>query len=321
MSRKKTHAANRAPFTREEIIREVRLAALGLASHIAVFGHRQEAPRIAAQYLGVELDDYNFERDGHHQLDSIPIEEHYLYNVVMDAYDHAYQIGDPFENPFNVDERAYEVDGILVGFPRADFNGEPTPLDRLNPQKMRQVLETFRARWSLDRGHDLTVTELALLANMGEATVRTSLSAEGIKTITATEKGEKNQVPHADAVSWLSGRRGFVPTKDRHRSGANHTELMFSLFSAQSLSFEAALQKAIAATGEGEQVLGEQGGNSEDWLKKLLSVDAVMDIDIVALEKLSRTLGAPTPLFVGKAVTALLSRRETPAQQLETLTS
>ncbi|KIV66980.1 hypothetical protein SZ54_2333 [Rhizobium sp. UR51a] len=61
--------------------------------------------------------------------------------------------------------------GILTGFPKADFNGEPTPLDELNPRKLRQVLETFLARYALDTGEILTVPQLALLADMGEAAV------------------------------------------------------------------------------------------------------------------------------------------------------
>lgn len=315
MSRKKVQAENRAPFTRDEIIRDVRLAALGLASHIAAFGHRQDALKHAAMYLGVELEDYDYAHEGHKELEKIPIEDHSLYTVVMDAYHYAYQLGDAFEADYNIDERYYEVGGLLDGFPEADFNGEPSPLDRLNPQKLRQVLETFNARYALDNGDNLTVTQLALLANMGEAAVRTSLSAEGIKTVAPHEKGEKNQVPHAEALSWLSGRRGFVPTRERLGSGIHQTELMYSLFSAESLSFEAALQKAIAATDADAQTLGEQTGLTGDWIERLLTADAVIDIDLNALERLSQVLGAPAPIFVGKAVTVLLSRRQQSAPQ------
>jgi hypothetical protein len=180
----------------------------------------------------------------------------------------------------------------------------------MNPHKLRQVLETFYARYALDNGDNLTVPQLALLANMGEAAVRTSISAEGIKTVASHEKGEKNQVPHADALIWLAGRRGFVPTKSSPGSDINQTELMFSLFTAESLSFESALQKAIAAAEGGETGLSERAGVEKSWLEKLTAVDASPDINLTALESLSGALGAPMPIFVGKAVTALLSRRE-----------
>lgn len=312
MAKQKQRREDRAPFSRDEIVREVRLAALGMASHIAIWGHRQESWNVASHYLGVELDGYDYLGDGHPELDSIPIEEHYLYTVVMDAYDHAYQCGDIFNNTFNVDERMFEVGGILTGFPKSDFNGEPTPLDELNPQKLRQVLETFLARYALDTGDNLTVSQLALLADMGEAAVRTSLSAEGIKTI-AGQKGEKNQVPHADALAWLSGRRNFVPTRRQPGVQDNLGELVSSLFSADSLTFEIALQKAISASSKTEDELAKAAGLSSVWIEELSDEGKRPEIDVDGLQKLATALEAPVPLFVGKAVTALLERRSKPA--------
>lgn len=308
MSKLKQQTENRAPFTRDEIIREVRLAALGMASQIAMFGPRHESRDLAARYLGVELDEYDYERDGHTDLEAIPIEAHFLYTVVMDAYDHAYQCSPMINDNFDIDERCYEVAGILAGFPQADFHGEPSPLDRLNPQKLRQVLDTFIARWTLDTEGSLTVTQLALLADMGEAAVRTSLSAAGIKTV-ASRDG-KNQVLHPDALSWLAGRRNFVPTRNQPGIGIDPSALIAGLFTAESLTFESALERAIAVTVGSSDALAAQAGLERDWLEQLLSADVVIKIDVPALEAISQALGAPVPLFVGRAVTALLSRRE-----------
>lgn len=314
MAKQKQTREDRAPFSRDEIIREIRLAALGMASHIAIWGHRQESLNVASHYLGVELDGYDYIGDGHPELDSIPIEEHYLYTVVMEAYNHAYQCGDIFNDTFSVDERMIEVGGILTGFPKADFNGEPTPLDVLNPQKLRQVLETFLARYDLDNGDNLTVPQLALLADMGEAAVRTSLSAEGIKTISG-QKGEKNQVPHADAISWLSGRRNFVPTRRQPGVQGNLGELVSSLFSADSLTFEIALQKAISASNTTESQLASATGLVTSWIEDLSNDQKSPVIDIDGLQRLALALKAPVPLFVGKAVTALLERLSTRGAQ------
>lgn len=314
MAKQKQTREDRAPFSRDEIIREVRLAALGMASHIAVWGHRQEAFNVASHYLGVELDGYDYEGNGHPQLASIPIEEHFLYTVVMDAYDHAYQCGDIFDDTFTVDERMHEVAAILTGFPHTDFNGEPTPLNELNPQKLRQVLETFFARCNLDNGENLTVPQLALLADMGEAAVRTSLSAEGIKTISG-QKGEKNQVPYADAIAWLSGRRNFVPTRRQPGVQGNVGELVSSLFSADSLTFEIALQKAISANNTTEEELAEAGGISTIWIAELIDEGMRPEIDIDGFQRLAIAINAPVPLFVGKAVAAVLERRSKPARQ------
>lgn len=308
MSKLKQQTENRAPFTRDEIIREVRLAALGLASHIASFGPRHQALDVAAHYLGVELEGYDYEGDGHPNLEAIPIEAHFLCTVVMDAYDHAYQCGPIINDNFSIDERMHEVAAILTGFPQTDFNGEPTPLDRLNPQRLRRVLDTFVARCMLDTGGNLTVTQLALLADMGEAAVRTSLSAAGIKTVASREG--KNQVLHSDALSWLAGRRNFVPTSNQSGVDIAASELMAGLFAAESLTFESALERAIALSGSNSDALADQTGLERDWLEQLLSPEVIIEVDIPALEMLSNALGAPSPVFVGRAVTALLSRRE-----------
>ncbi|MEH0074797.1 hypothetical protein V6L76_07705 [Pannonibacter sp. Pt2] len=312
MAKQKQTREDRSPFSRDEIIHEVRLAALGMASHIAVWGHRKEALNVASHYLGVELDGYDYEGDGHPQLASIPIEEHFLYTVVMDAYDHAYQCGDIFDDTFTVDERMHEVAAVLTGFPQTDFNGEPTPLNGLNPQKLRQVLETFFARCTLDNGGNLTVPQLALLANMGEAAVRTSLSAEGIKTI-SSQKGEKNQVPHADAIAWLSGRRNFVPTRRQPGVQGNPGELASSLFAADSLTFETALQKAISANYTTIGELAQAAGVSSIWIEELQDTSKLPEINLDGLQKLASALQAPVPLFAGRAVAALLERRSKPA--------
>lgn len=320
MAKQKQTREDRAPFSRDEIVREVRLAALGMASHIAIWGHRRESLNVASHYLGVELDGYDYIGGGHPELDSIPIEQHYLYTVVRDAYDHAYQCGDILNDTFSIDERMFEVGGILTGFPKADFNGEPTPLDELNPQKLRQVLETFLARYALDAGENLTVPQLALLADMGEAAVRTSLSAGGIKTISG-QKGEKNQVPHADALAWLSGRRNFVPTRRQPGVQGNTGELVSSLFSADSLTFEIALQKAISARNTTEEELAKAGGISSIWIGELHDEGKRPEIDVDGLQKLAAALQAPVPLFVGKGVTALLERRSKPAASDKNFTS
>lgn len=300
----------RAPFTREEIVTEVRRAALGMASLIAGFSHMQGQLEVAAHYLGVELENYDFEGDDTEKLSLIPIEDHFLYHVVMDAYDHAYQVGVAVGDGVRWDERAHEVSGILTGFPQTDYNGEPTPLDKLNPQKLRQVLDTFMARYGLDTGCDLTVSDLALLANMGESAVRTSLSGEGIKTIAGSKKGEKNQVSNDEALAWLLGRRNFVPTKRFGDQADDAAEIVHSLFNADSVPFEAALSKALGMLSRSRAELLQQARVSDQFVELLLSPDQGLEVDVEALERLAVALKAPIPVFVGKAVMAVLGRRD-----------
>lgn len=147
---------------------------------------------------------------------------------------------------------------------------------------------------------------------MGEAAVRTSLSAEGIKTI-SSQKGEKNQVPHADAIAWLSGRRNFVPTRRQPGVQGNPGELASSLFAADSLTFETALQKAISANYTTIGELAQAAGVSSIWIEELQDTSKLPEINLDGLQKLASALQAPVPLFAGRAVAALLERRSKPA--------
>jgi len=47
-----------------------------------------------------------------------------------------------------------------------------------------------------------------------------------------------------------------------------------------------------------------------NWLELLLNAESNVEIELAAFSKLASVLGAPVPLFVGRAVAALLSRQE-----------
>lgn len=295
-----------APFTRDEIVHEVRRATLALASLIAHYGSFNNSLMHTEQYLGVSLEDYQYETMGRDErLDLIPIEEHNLYRVVMDAYDYAYQTGGRGQAGMHLLDQLGEVSGILTGFPRTDWAGEPSPLDTNNPSKLRQVLDTFVARFSLDAGEDLSVRQLALLGDMTEAAVRTSLSSAGIRTVSTGRKGDLNLVAHAEALSWLMGRRGFTP------SAPNETlaEHVSSGRDFLTLGFVPALARAIGASGLDVPALSEKSDISPEWLQQVSTAVGSADVDVAALERLARVLGLPVPLFVGRAVTELLQRK------------
>ena len=307
MSKVKQQQEGRAPFTRDEIVHETRLAALGLASMIAAYGAMSGAPDAAAKYLGTDFEQYGYENASDEELNRIPIEDHFLYRVVVDAYEYAYQVGSRGLNGAHlVEERAHEVAGILSGFPRSDSYGEPSPLDTLNPHKLRQVLETFMARFSLDYGGDLSVSDLALLANMSEATVRSSLSTEGIRTV-VTRKGQPGVVPHGDAMTWLMGRRGFTPTA-KFDGSTDIGETVYAIFAATNLDFVSALQKAMEAAQLDTAALAAKATVSEPWLMRLATRGENAEVDVPALQRIAAAMSAPEAMFAGKAVQDLLSR-------------
>ncbi|MEY2892240.1 MAG: hypothetical protein RJA98_2148 [Pseudomonadota bacterium] len=68
------------------------------------------------------------------------------------------------------------------------------------------------ARASLDTGCDMTLQEIALLADMNERSVRNATTIEGTARLEVRADG---RVVHAEALGWLAGRRGFKPTDQR----------------------------------------------------------------------------------------------------------
>lgn len=73
--------------------------------------------------------------------------------------------------------------------------------------KLKEMADRVDARNSLDTGNRLTVSDLALLANMNERSVRNAIAAGELSV------GELGYVSHEVAVRWLQGRRGFKATE------------------------------------------------------------------------------------------------------------
>jgi len=74
---------------------------------------------------------------------------------------------------------------------------------------LKDMVMRVEARMTLDDHHPLEISELALLANMSERSVRNAVTAEGASRLVVDSNGRVNA---SDAVQWLQGRRGFVAT-------------------------------------------------------------------------------------------------------------
>lgn len=74
---------------------------------------------------------------------------------------------------------------------------------------LKDLVERAQARINLDRHASMDISELALLANMSERSVRNAVTAEGTSRLVLDHNGK---VSSSDAVRWLEGRRGFKAT-------------------------------------------------------------------------------------------------------------
>ena len=74
---------------------------------------------------------------------------------------------------------------------------------------LANMLNHLSARNDLDRGYDLSIAQIALLADMSERSVKNAISLDGTNRLHLNESGN---VDNVEAIRWLKGRRGFRPT-------------------------------------------------------------------------------------------------------------
>jgi hypothetical protein len=307
-----------APYTWEEVEDQVGEAILCQLSVLQGLG--PDSNELGALYLGIDPDlldgaDLSL-RPGRWQeiLRSIPLSRHSLYRLARRAFDYAYQL-DGCEAA-DADDYMDVSCGVLSGsFPQANMAGEPSPLSSLNDFPLRRVFETFVARWDLyNEEYDvgLSVRALSLLSNMTIPAVRTSLSKEGFKLDLAAAPGESGRreddkgarLSNADALLWLSRRRGFVPNRAKMD---NSVDVVISeIFDSPDLSFDRALRKAMVASRKNADQLADRIGASSSWIESILS-GRMAGVDVMALRNLANELKVPEPEFVAMAVRHLIS--------------
>jgi hypothetical protein len=142
--------------------------------------------------------------------------------------------------------------------------------------------------------------------------VRTSLSKEGFKLDLAAAPGESGRreddkgarLSNADALLWLSRRRGFVPNRAKMD---NSVDVVISeIFDSPDLSFDRALRKAMVASRKNADQLADRIGASSSWIESILS-GRMAGVDVMALRNLANELKVPEPEFVAMAVRHLIS--------------
>ena len=111
----------------------------------------------------------------------------------------------------------------------------------------------------------LTLSEVALLANMDERSVRNAANPKLPDPLKTEQVGKRSLVTPQEARRWLSGRKGFVPTK-AHEAAHIQRPLEFDLELSQEfvgmiereaqksgLTFEQYLKKILIKASEGMQ--------------------------------------------------------------------
>lgn len=190
----------RLPFTIDEVLLELRMQIWCTASQVALLGCYE----LAVEAIEPDAEFGMNETPAAH-LPKINLDAFSITKTVRDAYAFAFQVNSP--ERFGADDWG-DLGAFVSGGVRHSWTGDFSPAYQ-DQSKLRHVADMVTGRVELLTDGALSIRQLALLANMIEPAVRSSLSTEGIKT-----EGRPASLPAATALAWLRKRRGFVPTSD-----------------------------------------------------------------------------------------------------------
>ena len=194
------------------------------------------------------------------------------------------------------------MEHFLTSLPRQDWDGSVHGFPGLgHPSAMADVLDAASARAALD-GHesdntnDLSVRQLALLADMTEGAIRNALSQGGAAGLTAVPGSKPVRVSLDEARRWLPGRRGFTATP----TGPSDDPVM----NERLRTFERMEQLTDFINRHATRQLGFPNVPevNSGWL------DGTYAFDPSAARNVAEAIGADVPTFVGKAHELALRR-------------
>jgi hypothetical protein len=279
------------PFTIDAMRDELRTILLFTADFLAMAC----GPAVATGVTGFASEQFHRESPERVDLARLAI------GPVMDiVYDYAFQVGQA--DRFGAD-CLQDATVFMLGAPRAGGQGveggETHPY--MEPDGLCQrAVDTARARWKLDDEgleDELSVRELALLANMSEGAVRNALAAAGVKA-----KGSRTLVDVAFAKEWLADRRGFVPTTC-WSYGPDRAQLdIRTAGSVEALC--GALARRAEQKGLAPQSLAQSAGISEARASAWLA--GRPDLDVATATALATALDLDPALVAGRTVELVL---------------
>lgn len=294
-----------ARFTKDELFTELRTIFLFEADHL-LLGAGQE---IAERFIGLPLGDdreYCHRSPGEVDLKRFPI---------TGSFDNGYEYAFRPSLLNNLEES--EVQDLMVfmlGTPKAGgtISGAETH-DFMTPNGLCQtVADAVMARWQLEwnGGGPFTTRQLALLADMTEGAVRNALadkSENGLRAIPGTKNPV--EVEHAEALRWLNGRRGFIPSPKRPSEDRFLTEHLQAIRTPAELGrlVSRRLWFVFGSPDKAPAGLGWPASEVEKWVEGQQSFDAD------SARKLAEALDFNVPLFVGKTLEVTM-RRDHPEQ-------
>ena len=293
-------AAARPPLDRDAVMDDLREVLLGIACQMSLVAG-DDGP--AEAFIGIDLNEFSLGSmpGGHREmLRDVDLTRFHVARQIGAAFDFALQTGDAGSRSSFDEDDWNDIALFVEGGPRCSYGGEPTPLFD-EESDLRRTLDMALARMTLRHGGSLTIRQLALLADIGETAVRTSLSSEGIRT-----EGKPATVPAEIAEPWLHRRRGYVPIAEQKNTDVQSDTQAAARLAA--LPFPQALAEMMDDCDMDVAELAQKAEVDEIWLRALLDGGAVA-CDLDGLCRMAERLKVEVPTFVGRAVEDILGRK------------
>ena len=278
------------PFSKKDMMTELKQIMLVQANHIAHTGNLD----FATSFIGFEASNafYPFCREDLTKVDLTRFRAaHYLDR----AYDYGFQVEKYWDWQ---DGLAQDIREFVLGANPQSSDGEASPLLNLSGL-CRLTADTAFARWKLGEGSDLSIRDLALLAQMTEAAVRNALSKERI-TI------DNGEVDVAVADSWLRKRRDFIAT--RSDEGRKKRWAIYCRDLLSSGDFAAAFADIMRGFAITAEELAARAEVTFELIASLIAGQPAIDLD--GLCRVANALETDAPYFTGMAVQAALNARK-----------
>lgn len=167
---------------------------------------------------------------------------------------------------------------------------------------MSDVLDAASARAAIDGQEgtwsgDLSIRQVALLADITEGAVRNALSQTGAASLTAVPGAKPVRISVDEARRWLPGRRGYLPTPTGPSDDPIMNERLRGFDRMEQLT-DFISRHAARRIGSTEAL----GAAAAAWL------DGSYTFDAAFARHIAEAIGADVPTFTGKALELALRR-------------
>jgi hypothetical protein len=287
-----------ARFTKDEMLDELRTIFLYEADHI----YLGKGAAFAEQFIGFPVPDAGeFLNVDPKRVDLDGFE---IARTFDRAYDYAFRpsLLDQFDG-----SEQQDLNSFMLGIPHSGgiFSGGEPHIFMTPDGLCQQVVDAVFARWGLDeKNGNLSIRQLALLADMTEGAVRNALADKSDAGLRAIPGSKPVEVEHAEAVRWLSGRRGFCPTPERPQDDSVLRENFRSAVTSSRLS--TLLNRVIWNVFSGTAAFSSAVGITEEELAPW--TDGTFQFDADRAERIALVIGLDVPMFVAKALETSMRR-------------